>query len=651
MSAKNINCIRTLTLNIGFLEGEIMRKMKKNIFNVIRNLICILVIILLITTLFVIRYENGSQAQQVIISEDTTWTLANSPYIITGNVLVELGKNLTIEPGVEVKFDGFYSIQIEGKLVAEGTENNMITFTSNKTSPTPGDWSAIKLINNALDGTIFKYCKIEYANVAILIAQVNFSIAPNITYCDISNNRNHGIRYYTELPSISIDNPQKELSNNSLTNNGGFGIDIEFLEYNNSRLFIINNMIRNNDAGGINFYATAGNLTISYNKIIRNKGTGIYCNYGENVYIRNNLILLNNDSGIVIEEEYSVLIEHNTILNNSDLIDSQGGGIDYTRNEEESKTKIRYNNIFNNSPYDARNSWELDGNISNNWWGTTETGVIEQNIFDYYDDFNKGKLNYTPFLMELDLEAPDPSEYFKEPPITPTIPIGMTSGIINISYFYSTFATEPNGEQIRYGWDWNGNGAVDEWSDFINSGSNENRSHLWLETGTYHVKVKVVDEFGAESPWSDELSVTISIPPNDSPNNPIQISGKNSGKINTSYTFSISTTDPDRNRIKYGWDWDGNGLVDEWSSLLESGTKDTRSHNWSTKGIYKVKVRAEDEYGGESDWSDDFIVTISEDAIESNTNTDNNIIIPLFLVIIIIIVIIMVILNYLRKRS
>ncbi len=37
-----------------------------------------------------------------VISEDTVWTQANSPYEVVGNVTVSSGVTLTIEPGVEV---------------------------------------------------------------------------------------------------------------------------------------------------------------------------------------------------------------------------------------------------------------------------------------------------------------------------------------------------------------------------------------------------------------------------------------------------------------------------------------------------------------------------------------------------------------------
>ena len=66
------------------------------------------------------------------ISSNSTWSLANSPYVVTGNILVNSGVTLTIEAGVTVKFDGSYYFYVDGTLIARGSSGNLITFTSNK---------------------------------------------------------------------------------------------------------------------------------------------------------------------------------------------------------------------------------------------------------------------------------------------------------------------------------------------------------------------------------------------------------------------------------------------------------------------------------------------------------------------------------------
>ncbi len=88
-----------------------------------------------------------------IINTNTTWPLANSPYIVTGNVLVSEGVTLTIEPGIEVRFDSGTALQTDGTLIARGTSTDNITFTSNQSTPAAGDWEFIHLTETSKDAT------------------------------------------------------------------------------------------------------------------------------------------------------------------------------------------------------------------------------------------------------------------------------------------------------------------------------------------------------------------------------------------------------------------------------------------------------------------------------------------------------------------
>ena len=55
-----------------------------------------------------------------------TWTKANSPYYINGEITIPNDSTLTIEPGVEVIFTGHYVFFVKGRLLAIGTEQDTI---------------------------------------------------------------------------------------------------------------------------------------------------------------------------------------------------------------------------------------------------------------------------------------------------------------------------------------------------------------------------------------------------------------------------------------------------------------------------------------------------------------------------------------------
>src|SRR5579872_5695452 len=75
------------------------------------------------------------------IASNTTWALANSPYVVTGTVTVNAGVTLTIEAGTTVKFNNSgQALNINGVLVANGTSAAPITFTSSLGSPSRGSW-------------------------------------------------------------------------------------------------------------------------------------------------------------------------------------------------------------------------------------------------------------------------------------------------------------------------------------------------------------------------------------------------------------------------------------------------------------------------------------------------------------------------------
>jgi len=350
-----------------------------------------------------------------IISTDTTWTLAESPYIVTGDINVEEGVKLTIEPGITIKFDGNYYLRIGGELNAIGTEDGIITFTSS--SQASIRWNTIKFCDSSVDavfdensfyqsGSIIQYSVIEYAgNSGIFI----HGASPFINFCRI---RNNSISRYTAYGGggVSVVAYDGEvgaaapiIKNCTIMNNqsySSYSPSASAIGTRNSFAIITTNIISENIGG-------AGSISIS----------------GGSPIIKNNNIVSDN---IAINWQFGYpQIMHNTIK----------GGI-YCADTDQGieKGKINYNNLDKyNSQYAISNNPQYGGAVdidaSNNWWGTTDTFVIDDLIYDYYDDFEEGKVNYIPIL-----NSPDP-----DAPITLTISAvtGGTTTPLSGSYIYN----------------------------------------------------------------------------------------------------------------------------------------------------------------------------------------------------------------------
>lgn len=256
--------------------------------------------------------------------------------------------------------------------------------------------------------------------------------------------------------------------------------------------------------------------------------------------------------------------------------------------------------IYNNE-FDALKISGLDNGERNDIWYSAAVGNIIK------VDYKNVQLGYGYLLKKLTFDLL--STTFGAISNAPDIPsplTGPTEVFAGDAKDYETSTVDPDGDKIRYIVDW-GDGSEKSYSDFILSGEPIVLSHTWITKGDHEVRVKARDKFGKESDWSDPLIVTVE---NNNPRKPSTPEGPTSGKIKISYTYSTSSTDPDGHRIKYGFDWDGDDGVDDWTELLSSGKTASKSHTWTTKGNYEIKVKAQDEYGGESDWSDPLSITM-----------------------------------------
>jgi hypothetical protein len=93
------------------------------------------------------------------------------------------------------------------------------------------------------------------------------------------------------------------------------------------------------------------------------------------------------------------------------------------------------------------------------------------------------------------------------PPDTPDRPSGSVTGCFNVPYSYSTRALDPDGDQVKYIFNW-GDGTTSETS-YVDSGTSTGLTHSWEGPGTYFIKARAVDAEGETSGWSDEARILI----------------------------------------------------------------------------------------------------------------------------------------------
>lgn len=92
--------------------------------------------------------------------------------------------------------------------------------------------------------------------------------------------------------------------------------------------------------------------------------------------------------------------------------------------------------------------------------------------------------------------------------------------------------------------------------------------------------------------------------------------------INTSYSFAARATDPDGDRLRYGFDWDNNGTVDFWTPLVNSGTSQSSTRIWAATGLKTFKVLTQDARGANSAWAS-HAINITQPPIPTLTLTAN----------------------------
>ena len=339
-----------------------------------------------------VAYSSSGTSVIGIIGENTTWTKENSPYNLTGPVLVNATVTLTIEPGVIVNLNSYY-IRVYGSLIARGNSTDTICFNG-------GQITGVNCIieNSILNSTSTQGAKSLINNIIINAEVEGGSIISNtIISAKVSGSPIISNTIINGEISVMLGTGVV-ISNNTITNPEGSGISC------NGYAYISDNVIYGCKTG-INAYTITliiGGDAPAYPTIERN-------------------LILNNNVGITIDlyRRFEPGTLCPTIVNNT--ISKNSIGIYLRESNYAAAPTILYNDIQNNSNYNFYLQASVNVNATYNWWGTTDIPSINQTIYDFKNDFNLGTVNFIPFLT-----APNPAA----PTLDKTAPsVGIPSHI------------------------------------------------------------------------------------------------------------------------------------------------------------------------------------------------------------------------------
>jgi len=402
-----------------------------------------------------------------VIAQDTDWTLVDSPIVLSGNVSVNPGITLAIEPGVNVRFGEDFSLIVSGRIVANGIQDKLIQFTSNRISPSNGDWGTI-----LLDGTeqsSLTYCSVEYGTMGIIVEKGFLNIQDSL------------VRYSSEN-GITINDGEITLKNNEITNNTMSGICIT----GGTQVDVENNNIRSNGDGLTLVGNLIGEIIIERNNIMSNGQSGITLSSDayDNIRITENNISTNLNGFHVINST-STYITRNYIFSNSIGIYYEGGN-----NHE-----AHFNDIYDNAlGMDVSSTANVDATY--NYWGH-KSGPFHASLNPHGEGNpvagNGVNLDFIFFLSA----AFNHTNTIPKAVLTPdkvTVTTNQTVTFMGTNSF-------DEGRVDQYFFDF-GDGTNSSWitTSLVN--------HTYPSAQTYTASLKVIDDFNATS---DATAATITV--------------------------------------------------------------------------------------------------------------------------------------------
>lgn len=379
------------------------------------------------------------------LEENTTWTNAFT-YIVIDDLIVPEGIELVIMPGVKVQFYANRGLFVEqGSLKVLGDYEGIIDTV--RFELLEGQlWKGISL--NMVHGegvNVIDHAVIEGGEIGIRLEEssgvrvTNSCVLGGVTNMLIHNSSNNFIynNHFGDNGNVALDVAATGLGNKSAENRIEENL-FSSSRYTNLRVRFENNgacpgnQILNNYFSGADVGMFVGNSDLVNNDSILIQGNVFY-NIGtetfgysissgmDNTHIRNN-IFWQNTLAIELRRGSHFDIVCNSFYQNTDAIALRRNAVEVslrqnsfsgnTRNLlyffEDNGLFSERNNVLNNERTNGivRNETPDDIDITQWFWGTTDSLAIAALMYDFHDDESLGKLHFSPYLETADTSAP-----------------------------------------------------------------------------------------------------------------------------------------------------------------------------------------------------------------------------------------------------
>lgn len=222
------------------------------------------------------------------VDVNTTWKTSESPIIVTCSTTVNAGVTLTIEPGVQVRLarrssKGRVWLRVEGELIARGTEDQVILFTSHANNALQGDWASLIFVKTGLPtnassrldadgkysgGSILEFCVVEFGGSSGRLGAIEVH--------GTSLYLNHVVIQKNAASAIAVRNGTITVRNSTLlANSNSQGLGGGIIAHT-STIILDGTMVKRNSVAGTGggIYALHSHLSLTNSDVVDNKADG-----------------------------------------------------------------------------------------------------------------------------------------------------------------------------------------------------------------------------------------------------------------------------------------------------------------------------------------------------------------------------------------